>query len=291
MLENQIAGQVEKKLRESGLPLRVRLWNDREVAATPEAKVTLALHSPSQLRLLLRPNLSRIAESYVEQEIDVDGHVRDIVNVFADFFGTSAAARTGWASRLRWRRHTKRSDKKAIESHYDVCDEFFALWLDTRRVYSCGYFRAPEESLETAQENKLEHICRKLLLKPGERFLDVGCGWGGLLLWAAERYAVRATGITVSDNQYAYVRQLVAERGLGDRVEVRLMDYRDLPEHEPFDKIASVGMFEHVGRQNLPMYFRKIHNLLEPGGLMMNQGITSATFEGEEIAGGGRAFI
>ncbi len=291
MFEKQIAGQIERRLRERALPISVRLWDEREVKGTPEPKVTVSLRSPTQLGLLLNPNLSKIAESYVEEQIDLDGQARDIATLLAEYLSAAEPSPPSLSERLGFRKHTKQSDKKAIESHYDVSNEFFFLWLDKRRVYSCAYFHKDGDTLEQAQEQKLDHICRKLLLKPGERFLDIGCGWGGLILWAAQKYRVQALGITISDNQYAYVNEQVRKFGLQDLVQVRLMDYRDLPESEPFDKIASVGMFEHVGVANLPVYFRKIYNLLKPGGLVMNHGITSESFDDDENPGRGSDFI
>jgi cyclopropane-fatty-acyl-phospholipid synthase len=158
-------------------------------------------------------------------------------------------------------------------------------------MYSCAYFKTPDMSLDAAQEAKLDHICRKLDLKPGERFLDIGCGWGGLILHAAERHGARAVGITLSDDQHAWVSRLIAERGLADRVEVRKMDYRDVPEHGGYDKIASVGMVEHVGRANLAAYFDQIAALLKPGGLMLNHGIAAAVPEAGGLGSGISEFI
>ncbi|HUF21690.1 MAG TPA: class I SAM-dependent methyltransferase, partial [Burkholderiales bacterium] len=143
--------------------------------------------------------------------------------------------------------------------------------------------KQPDDTLDQAQEQKLDHICRKLMLNPGERFLDIGCGWGGLILWAAQNFGVRALGITLSDEQHAYVSARIKELDLTDRCEVRLMDYRDVPESEPFDKIASVGMFEHVGKRNLPAYFRKIHALLKPGGVVLNHGITTNSLDDGQL--------
>jgi cyclopropane-fatty-acyl-phospholipid synthase len=178
-----------------------------------------------------------------------------------------------------------------VQFHYDVSDDFYALWLDPRRVYSCASFRAVDLPLAQAQEAKLEHICKKLMLRPGERFLDIGAGWGALLLWAAEHYGVRATGITLSKNQHAHVNRLIEQRGLGARVQMRLLDYRALPEGEPFDKIASVGMFEHVGRAMLPRYFDKVRRLLVPGGLLLNHGITAGGTRNSQLGAGIGDFI
>jgi cyclopropane-fatty-acyl-phospholipid synthase len=190
-----------------------------------------------------------------------------------------------------WVRHTRKFDTKAVRSHYDVGDDFFRLWLDRWRVYSCAYFRRADDTLDVAQEQKLDHICRKLRLAPGERFLDIGCGWGALVMWAAEHYRVRATGITLSRNQHDYARARVRELGLEERCEVRLLDYRDVPEDKSYDKLASVGMFEHVGRENLPVYFAKIARLLRPGGLALNHGITLNAPGENEVGSGIGEFI
>jgi cyclopropane-fatty-acyl-phospholipid synthase len=172
-----------------------------------------------------------------------------------------------------------------------VSDAFYALWLDPRRVYSCAYYRDADMTLAQAQEAKLDHICKKLMLQRGERFLDIGAGWGGLLLWAAERYGVRGTGITLSKNQHAHVQQEIDRRGLTGQVEMHLLDYRDLPEDQPFDKIASVGMFEHVGSANMPAYFGKIQRLLRPGGLVLNHGITAGAPGHDQLGAGMGEFI
>lgn len=174
---------------------------------------------------------------------------------------------------LRGAQHSKERDRAAIQYHYDVGNDFYALWLDKRMVYSCGYFPTGKEDLDTAQERKLEHICRKLRLQPGERLLDIGCGWGGLVMYAAEHYGVSALGVTLSTNQHELANRRIAEAGLSDRVEVKLLDYRDLA-GQSFDKIASVGMFEHVGRKNLPEYFVQSFRVLKPGGLFLNHGIS-----------------
>ena len=292
MLTNRIINTVEQKLRDLRLPLAVDFWNEKVVAGITPAIATLKFSTPSTLMLLVNPSLGQLAESYVEGRVDFQGRIRDVINLMDPFLSLpNMPKKFPNFNRLKFWRHSRLTDRKAVSSHYDVSNEFYALWLDRRRVYSCAYFKNANDSLELAQEQKLDHICRKLALKPGERFLDIGCGWGGLILWAAENYGVSSVGITISQNQYDYVRDYVRTHGLAEKVEVRLMDYRDLPDAEPFDKIASVGMFEHVGLRNLPVYFRKIYSLLKPGGLVMNHGITSVTFDDETMDETNREFI
>lgn len=269
-----VLGQLEQRIRNLDVPIAVKLWNGRELAADSQPRVRVTVRSPTVLPALVHPTMGSLAKHYVEERLDIDGEAREVLRL-GEAFAAAPTDGSGKASRLRqWMRHTRAFDSKAIRQHYDVSDDFFALWLDTRRVYSCAYFRRPDDTLDRAQEQKLDHICRKLLLKPGERFLDVGCGWGALIMWAAEHYRVHATGITLSEHQYEYATRRIREAGLQDFCEVRLLDYRDVAEDAPFDKIASVGMFEHVGRKNLPLYFAKLQRLLKPGGLIMNHGIT-----------------
>lgn len=175
---------------------------------------------------------------------------------------------------LEVKAHSKDENRDAIQFHYDVSNEFYKLWLDRAMVYSCGYFEEPDTGLDEAQQAKLEHICRKLLLRPGERLLDIGCGWGALVIHAAQNYGVYAHGVTLSEKQLSVARQRISEAGLEDRVTVELKDYRDLREESAYDKVASVGMFEHVGLKNLPLYFSSVHRLLKPDGLFLNHGIT-----------------
>lgn len=167
------------------------------------------------------------------------------------------------------------NDVESIAFHYDVSNEFYKLWLDERMVYSCAYFETPEQDLEFAQRNKLDYICRKLRLQAGESYLDIGCGWGALVCWAAKHYGVRAHGITLSRNQFEYACAEVKRQGLEDLVTIEMRNYRDLPLVATYDKVSSIGMFEHVGLKNLPGYFSTVHMVLKPGGLFLNHGITS----------------
>ena len=172
------------------------------------------------------------------------------------------------------RLRTKRFDARAIAYHYDVSNEFYALFLDRRMVYTCAYYRRPDGDLDQAQEDKLDLVCRKLRLQPGELLLDIGCGWGSLVAWAAERYGVLARGVTLSRAQAEYGQAWIRRLGLEERARVDHLDYRDLPRELRFDKIAAVGVTEHLGIGNYPDYFARVHELLAPGGLFLNHGIT-----------------
>lgn len=290
MLSQHLLSRAEERLR--GLPVQIELWNGKVLKFCELPKVHIGVRSRDALLTLLKPTMGRLAADYVQQKIDIEGSVRDILDLGEQFCiagqDITASTRPGW----RWfSRHSKKRDRAAISHHYDVSNEFYGLWLDQRRVYSCAYFKSWDDSLDQAQEQKLEHICRKLNLQENERFLDIGCGWGALIIHAAERFGVRATGITLSQKQFEYATELVRARGLESRVEVRLLDYRDLPSEPMFEKISSVGMFEHVGRRNLGQYFAKIHSLLVPGGAVLNHGITAARPHTAGLGSGIRDFI
>lgn len=289
--DNAMLDRIAQRLRTLDVPLSVTLWNGQRLAPSDAPQVSVTIRSPKALASLVHPTMGKLARHYVEQQLDVEGEAREILRV-GEALGGSPAPSEGTGSRLRkWIGHTRAFDSKAIRYHYDVGDDFYALWLDQMRVYSCAYFKRPDDTLERAQEQKLDHICRKLLLKPGERLLDIGCGWGALILWAAAHYKVHATGITLSKNQYEYATNAIKEAGLVGLCEVKLLDYRDVPEDESFDKISSVGMFEHVGRKNFPVYFGKIARLLKPGGLVMNHGITLNSVDGQELGSDIGSFI
>jgi cyclopropane-fatty-acyl-phospholipid synthase len=290
MLEASLIGRLESRLEGLRLPISVALWNGRVIGAEDPA-VRVTVRSPQAMLSLANPSLGRIAKAYVEGDIDLSGNARETMQLGEQLVASDSTVYRKRSRVWKWWRHTRPADRKSIEHHYDVGNEFYALWLDSNRVYSCAYFKKPNDSLDVAQEQKLDHICRKLLLAQGERFLDIGCGWGGLILWAARNYGVNALGITLSSEQHAYVTERIRTLGLEGRCEVRLMDYRDVPEDVAFDKIASVGMFEHVGKRNLPAYFAKIYRLLKPGGIVMNHGITTNSLEDGELASGIGEFV
>ncbi|HEU4632088.1 MAG TPA: cyclopropane-fatty-acyl-phospholipid synthase family protein [Gemmatimonadaceae bacterium] len=280
----------------------VRYWDGMvERASTADTPYLLAVNDAGALRrMLLPPSELAIVETFLAGGIDVEGDLEAAVTL-GDAIAvrvrsprtlarlarhllalpSSAAVRRVRAARAErvvapvGRQHEPARDRAAVRYHYDVGNDFYALWLDRRMVYSCAYFPTPTTSLDEAQLAKLDLVCRKLRLRPGERFLDVGCGWGALVLHAAQRYGVTALGITLSEAQAALARERIAAAGLADRCRVEIRDYRDLPAGVAFDKIASVGMVEHVGVDHLPTYFGALYRALAPGGLLLNHGIVS----------------
>lgn len=278
------------------VPVAVELPAGKRVGP-PAAAVKLSFKDWSSLARMAAGQIGRMAEDFVENRVQLEGRMRDLMAVAARLLpGTPVNSDTGWWTQMLRRAksaasHSQHKDAQQIQFHYDVSDDFYALWLDPRRVYSCAYYRDIDMSLAQAQEAKLDHICRKLMLHPGEKFLDIGAGWGGLLMWAAENYGVNATGITLSKNQHVHVQRLIEQKGLQGRVRMQLRDYREMNEAEGFDKIASVGMFEHVGQVNMPAYFGKIFRLLKPGGMVMNHGITAGSINPGQLGAGMGKFI
>lgn len=261
---------------EIDIPLRLTLWNGMQHDLGPQPRVTVNVLSPGALRFFVPPSIDNLAEGYVNGHFDIQGQAADIVETAARLAQLGAPMRGKFERLFSALSHDRVKDAHAIEHHYDVSNDFYRLWLDDAMVYSCAYFPTQTESLEEAQNAKLDHILVKLMLQPGERLLDIGCGWGALSIRAAQKYGANVVGITLSKNQHALACERVAQAGLADQVEIRLQDYRDLEaRNRPFDKITSIGMFEHVGLKHLDAYFGKIHSLLKDGGLVLNHGITS----------------
>jgi len=286
--------------------LMLRLWNGANLRVGADrlsggdSPFTLVFRNPDAVSsaVLSRDPLA-LAEAYFRGDLDIEGDffaalsIKDHLDALKMSSGEQLRA-LYTALRLRVlnaatqaaratlapshgshvKDHSKTENRDAIHFHYDVSNEFYALWLDRAMVYSCAYFESAGMDLDAAQQAKLEHICRKLLLKPEDSFLDIGCGWGALVIHAAQHYGVRAHGVTLSPQQLKVARERIEAAGLADRVSVDLLDYRDLPGAAVYDKVASVGMFEHVGLKNLPIYFSTVNRLLKPHGLFLNHGIT-----------------
>ncbi len=283
--------------------IALRLWNGAQyVFGDTVPKFTLVVRDPAVLRkLVLKRNPITLVDAYFRGLVDFEGDlyaglrlkpylqklslpirsravlVWDALRLPAKTTADTVIAAVGNLDSLdanEAHKHSRLSDRAAISFHYDVSNAFYKLWLDEQMVYSCAYFESPDNSLEQAQSNKLEHVCRKLRLKPGERFLDIGCGWGAMVCWAAKNYGVKAHGITLSQRQFDYATERVKSLGLQYLVTLEMRDYRDLEGEAVYDKISSIGMFEHVGLANLPVYNATVMRLLRPGGLFLNHGIT-----------------
>lgn len=288
--ERKLEHWVDGVRHQTVLPLRLQLWNGRQFDfGHPAPQVTIRVPHVSALSYLLKPSLANLGKAYVEGKLEVEGRVTEIIRV-ANGLASSTLKPKGKFGRIsRAFRHTRQADAQAIQYHYDVSNEFYRVWLDENMVYSCAYFENGDEDLATAQLKKIDHILTKIQVRPGDTLLDIGCGWGALVIRAAQKYGARCVGITLSKNQFDLARDKVAQAGLSDRIEIRLQDYRDVT--GTFDRITSVGMFEHVGLKNLPLYFSKIRALLADGGLAMNHGITSTDSDNGETAYGGGEFI
>jgi cyclopropane-fatty-acyl-phospholipid synthase len=289
-----IRREIEARLPDR--PFTVEFWDGTRVAATAEGGPTFTVRSPAAAaHALMAPGQLGLGRAYVAGELEVDDidATIELLNEWkpptldgadkrALLLGAVRAAgvakpppRPAAELRPSGKRHSKERDARAVRHHYDVSNEYFELFLGPTMVYSCAIFSHGAETLEEAQEEKLETVARKLELKEGDRVLDVGCGWGGFPLWAATKHGASVVGITLSPPQAEKARRRAEEAGVADQVEIRVMDYRDLASTgEKFDAIASIGMVEHVGSGNIDIYAETLAGLLEPGGRLLNHGIT-----------------
>lgn len=282
----------------------VRFWDGTTWDAEPGVPVrfTLALNHPGTLRSMFHaPNQLNLGEAYIFGDFDIEGDIiaafslgdflcnlhwglLDKVRIGKRLMEFPSVPRTDAGNReahLHGIRHSRRRDRQAVTYHYNVSNDFYRLWLDDRMVYSCAYFATPVEALDDAQERKLDYICRKLRLRQGERLLDIGCGWGGLVLHAAQNYGVEALGITLSEPQAELATERISRAGLTGCCRVEVRDYRELEGDGTYDKLVSAGMFEHVGKTRLAEYFDRAFQLLCPGGVFLNHGIASSLGEPE----------
>ncbi|MFI1101134.1 class I SAM-dependent methyltransferase [Streptomyces melanogenes] len=295
------------------LPVRIRAWDGSE-AGPPGAPVVVLRHRRALRRLLWKPGELGLARAWVAGELDIEGDLYLALDLMAGLVWDRGAApedavhpvrdprlRAAARELLRLagplpppappaeelrrrtgRLHTRRRDKRAVSHHYDVGNAFYELVLGPSMVYSCAYWERPDATLEEAQRDKLELICRKLGLKEGDRLLDVGCGWGSLALHAARHHGAHVVGVTLSAEQAAYARKRVAEEGLADRIEIRVQDYRDVRDG-PYDAVSSIGMAEHVGSVRYREYADDLYALLKDGGRLLNHQIARRP-EGDEAA-------
>lgn len=279
---------------------QVRLWDGSTWGAPTKPRFTLVIKDPDALRVMfLDPSELTLGEAYVLDAFDIEGDIEAAFDLADHLLGTPPKMserlylsgvlellRSSHHPRselqpvsLRGPVHSRQRDRQAISYHYDLPPQFYALWLDQRMVYSCAYFATGDEDLDTAQQSKLDYICRKLRLQPKDRLLDIGCGWGSLVMHATAHYGANALGITISAPQAEVANQRIRELGLAGHCRVEVCDYRDLKPTRQYNKIVSVGMVEHVGEALLPKYFGRAWELLEPGGLFLNHGIAySATY-------------
>ena len=281
--------QLPPALQKLQLPLRLRLWDGHEFNFGPAPRVTIVVKDPQLVAELTHPSLGLLGSAFVEGRLELEGSISEVVRMCDEL---SQALVDGDEDTSRERiHHDKATDAASISYHYDLSNDFYQLWLDRDMAYSCAYFETGEESLDEAQQAKFRLLCRKLRLKPGEYLLDVGCGWGGLARFAAREFGVKVFGITLSKEQLALARERVKAEGLQDKVDLQLLDYRDLPQDGRFDKIVSVGMFEHVGHANLREYCEILFKAVREGGLVMNHGITAKHTDGRPVGRGAGDFI
>jgi len=269
-----------------------RLWDGTLARGAFDAPCTVVLKEPGVLRdMILHRDLLRLADCYLTGAIDIEGDLESLfglkthlahldlslgtrLHLLRQALRLPKRARHGSTRSWRAKRSEHQNSQASIAHHYDVSNDFYRLWLDPEMVYSCAYFKTTDQPLAKAQEDKLDYLCRKLRLQPGQTLLDIGCGWGALALWAARHYGVKVHGITLSKEQQQHAQARVQAAGLEDQVRIELLDYRNLPEDAQYDRVVSVGMFEHIGVKNFPTYFGTVRRVLKPNGLFLNHGIT-----------------
>ncbi|MBC2580811.1 cyclopropane-fatty-acyl-phospholipid synthase family protein [Clostridium sp. DJ247] len=279
--DQELIEVVERIFGQTTKNFNLEFWNGQKIVYTETPKFVLKFLDKDVFRkILINPNSMNFAEAFMDKTFDIEGDIFSALKLKDEFSNVEISAKDKITLLLKSTSlsslgmHTKEKDKENIAYHYDISNEFYNLFLGPSMVYSCAYFKNQEDSITKAQENKLDHICKKLRLKSGEKLLDVGCGWGSMIIWAAKHYGVEAHGITISEQQYNYAKERIKIENLEGKCFVELKDYRDIQGKNMFDKIVSIGMFEHVGIKNLPTYFEIMNRLLKDNGLFLNHGIT-----------------
>lgn len=258
------------------IPVKVNYWDGKSaVYGDGEPEITITMNDEIPMKAILNNASLALGEAYMDGKIEVTGAPNSIQKLLTSAYenADSFMRNNKYIRFLPKQSHNEKHSKQDVQSHYDVGNDFYQLWLDATMTYSCAYFKSPDDTLEQAQMNKVHHIIHKLDPQAGRTLLDIGCGWGTLMLTAAEEYGLKVTGITLSQEQYDYVKQQISERHLEDVADIQLTDYREL-KHEPFDYVTSVGMFEHVGKENLALYFNTVAKYLKDDGVALIHGIT-----------------
>lgn len=278
--DDELINCLENIFSKTDKNFNIELWNGKVISYSYNPKFVLKFLDKDIFKdLVINPNIMSFAKAFMNKTFDIEGNIFDALKLKDDISHLEISNKDKLNLFLKTvsfhNTHSKEKDKESIAHHYDISNEFYKIFLGETMMYSCAYFKDNTNNLNSAQENKMEHICRKLRLKKGDKFLDVGCGWGSMIIWAAKHYDVQATGITISKEQYEYTKSKIKIEGLENKCFVELKDYRDIKDEKVFDKIVSIGMFEHVGSENLSLYFNIMNKLLKDDGLFLNHGITN----------------
>jgi cyclopropane-fatty-acyl-phospholipid synthase len=265
-------------------PYEIKYWDGEVINyGVGEAQFRIVFNEPLSKSMIIKDPCLAFGEGYMQKKIDIEGSIQTVIESLYNRQDSFLRQNNAHIKLVNILSNTKRKRKENIQFHYDLGNDFYRLWLDETLMYSCAYFKSPEDSLAQAQRNKVDHILKKLNLHPGQTLLDIGCGWGELILTAAKKYQVKALGITLSSEQFSLVVERIQNEGLHDLVEVQLMDYQEI-KNRTFDRVVSVGMIEHVGKEHLEKYFSTVKSLLNEGGVSLLHCITGYEEKGR-IAG------
>lgn len=255
------------------IPLKVTYWDQKtEQYGTGDPDIHITIHKPIPIKSIMNNASLALGEAYMNKAIEIDGSIEKLI-LAAYQSRNSFLYNKKFKQFMPTHTHSKNDDEEFVQDHYDIGNDFYKLWLDDTMTYSCAYFEKPDDTLKQAQLNKVHHILKKLNPQPGKTLVDIGCGWGTLMLTAAQEYHLKVTGITLSEEQYEYVVQKIKDLKLTNCAEVKLVDYREIKDQK-WDYVVSVGMFEHVGHEDLPEYFRDVAQMLVDGGTALIHGIT-----------------